>query len=826
MKLLKLGISFLLLSFILNLNLIGSFFYNEDIYTIKNDENFELNNYTPFKIHFDLSNLNVKRKDNKMKQLKQSIIKSGKIFNQLLKTNEKFNISSNYNLERICNLEELKGFKLNTSSIDLIIIVVFQDLKKNAISNSTICIFHPKNKRPLLSILYLSKNILSITKEEQITTITNRILFILGFDFFTKSERKMGNYVQSYNNFQLKRAYYKYNGYSSKGYMFFLNVYNKQLIGNVAYKDWNKNIYEGIMADSKRRTLVFNEFVLRYLQNLNYYSVNMDLCGCTLNGNCSIDFLPYEIYVSLKSNLLYCMKNDVYNKKCLITNYIPININDKKFPNIKSKKQRNYFISDKCLNENFNSEGINQNLLYLNQLKKTYQELELISPKYDKFCKCYPKTVFFKNKMQKSRNEEIYTNFKITNKNITDSKYIVYSFITNYRNNHVITMKKVLNWSKIPILKYSFNPNFLFYEAEDNFNIETISNINKYTVYRAILKGTHIGPKDEAYYLYLQMKKKFPNDYNFMFESYFMPKEEDKIIKKFKNYNLTEDNLWLCKESFGSLGIGIKILKTYDNFINCKGIISRYLHNPHLYNKKKYHLRIYIVQTSIIPLKIYIYNEAKVIRASRNYQSNLTKIDNRKSFITNNAVNYGKKGYKGDILTNKLEEIIEKEGGNWDEIWNKIEDLSIKLIISNYENDYNQMKYFKLNNGIIFRYYGIDVLIDDSFKPWLLEANRYPYMHLNDKVNKINKIGFTTDLLNLLGIIPYNHDNGNLLEDEVKCNFKNDIEEMINNAFCEFNRPQGKLKRIFPVKETLNNYKKFFSNPGDENLALWKAIEE
>ena len=227
MKLLKLGISFLLLSFILNLNLIGSFFYNEDIYTIKNDENFELNNYTPFKIHFDLSNLNVKRKDNKMKQLKQSIIKSGKIFNQLLKTNEKFNISSNYNLERICNLEELKGFKLNTSSIDLIIIVVFQDLKKNAISNSTICIFHPKNKRHLLSILYLSKNILSITKEEQITTITNRILFILGFDFFTKSERKMGNYVQSYNNFQLKRAYYKYNGYSSKGYMFFLNVYNK-----------------------------------------------------------------------------------------------------------------------------------------------------------------------------------------------------------------------------------------------------------------------------------------------------------------------------------------------------------------------------------------------------------------------------------------------------------------------------------------------------------------------------------------------------------------------------------------------------------------------
>ena len=82
MKLLKLGISFLLLSFILNLNLIGSFFYNEDIYTIKNDENFELNNYTPFKIHFDFSNLKLKKKDTK---IKKSIIKSGNLFNQLLK---------------------------------------------------------------------------------------------------------------------------------------------------------------------------------------------------------------------------------------------------------------------------------------------------------------------------------------------------------------------------------------------------------------------------------------------------------------------------------------------------------------------------------------------------------------------------------------------------------------------------------------------------------------------------------------------------------------------------------------------------------------------
>ena len=57
------------------------------------------------------------------------------------------------------------------------------------------------------------------------------------------------------------------------------------------------------------------------------------------------------------------------------------------------------------------------------------------------------------------------------------------------------------------------------------------------------------------------MKKKFPNDYNYMFESYFMPKEKKIIEKKFINYSQSKKNLWLCKDSNGSLGLGIKFLK-------------------------------------------------------------------------------------------------------------------------------------------------------------------------------------------------------------------------------------------------------------------------
>ena len=41
-------------------------------------------------------------------------------------------------------------------------------------------------------------------------------------------------------------------------------------------------------------------------------------------------------------------------------------------------------------------------------------------------------------------------------------------------------------------------------------------------------------------------------------------------------------------------------------------------------------------------------------------------------------------------------------------------------------------------------------------------------MDFYDEVNKINKLDFTQSLLNLLGFVPYNHINGELLEKDIQ----------------------------------------------------------
>ena len=91
-----------------------------------------------------------------------------------------------------------------------------------------------------------------------------------------------------------------------------------------------------------------------------------------------------------------------------------------------------------------------------------------------------------------------------------------------------------------------------------------------------------------------------------------------------------------------------------------------------------------------------------------------------------------------------------------------------------------------------------------------------------DEVNTKNKIGLSTDIFNILGLIPYDHSNDIPVENK-KCYFKDKDEEMINEAFCEFSRPQGNLELIFPVKETLSYYKKFIKDY-DENIKLWNLI--
>jgi hypothetical protein len=567
----------------------------------------------------------------------------------------------------------------------------------------------------------------------------------------------------------------------------------------------------------------FNEFTLRYLQNLKWFRVNMNICGCSLKGECSFGVFPYEIYINPKNYQLYCYRNDVFNNKCIINKntYFPY---QKKYKSNKFNSYKNYFRRKFCRNYDIKYD-YNENILYRSTLMKknfSEQELTLISPKINNYCKCHLKTIFFYNEEDNNFNKGVEKNYDLEKLRITDLNKVVYGSFSPYNSKHSITFKKVLKYNNISIINSEYSPNILWSFLESDNKYELLSHLNKYSIIRDSHFGYDLGNKKIAYEYYIDYKRKFPNDFDYMPETY-LPNQKDLIKNKFNNYTFIKNDLWLCKKMDGSLGSGISFIKDYNDFTKCNQLITRYIHNPHLINNYKYHIRIYNFISSFIPLKIYIYKEGQIMRASHEYKIDLNSTEDRQAFITNAHINYGKEGYEEDISLEEFKLIIIKEGGNWTYIWEQMKDICIKTIITIYDKEYNMIKNFAKTDSKSLFYLGMDFMIDENYKVWLLESNKSPFMEEYDKVNRKNKIGLSTDIFNILGFIPYDHSNNLPLENN-NCDFRNKEEEMINNAFCEFNRPRGNLELIFPIKDTLSYYKQFFIKDYEENVRLWNLL--
>ena len=121
-------------------------------------------------------------------------------------------------------------------------------------------------------------------------------------------------------------------------------------------------------------------------------------------------------------------------------------------------------------------------------------------------------------------------------------------------------------------------------------------------------------------------------------------------------------------------------------------IVQKYVAKPHLINETKYDLRIYVLLTSLHPLRIYLYDEGLVRFASNTYSSDSKSLSDVFTHLTNYSINKNSSTY----LPNEDSEV--RQGHKWtlSSLWqhftelgidNKpvleaIKDLVIKTIIS------------------------------------------------------------------------------------------------------------------------------------------------
>jgi hypothetical protein len=268
-------------------------------------------------------------------------------------------------------------------------------------------------------------------------------------------------------------------------------------------------------------------------------------------------------------------------------------------------------------------------------------------------------------------------------------------------------------------------------------------------------------------------------------------------------------------------------------------LITKYIENPHLIYGKKYDFRIYILITSVNPLSIYIYRQGLVRIASEKYSLDANKLTSRYIHLTNTVVNKANKEYIfNDSIDSELgnkwslkayQKYCEKMGIDFEMIFDGIKDIAIKTILSindklnkGEEVKYTHKNFYHRNYHNLF---GFDFILDDDFNVYLLEVNDGPSLSLYDNMDRDIKTKLMADTFNLIGIVPFAHDETQKPMDEVY-EYNNRSEEEVDYALCEFSRPKGNYERIFPVK---NNFKKYIHIFGNyltkENKLLWDKIE-
>ena len=773
--------------------------------------------YHPFKMRFDFSKMKQSKNIGLVEKLDGMLSQVSKVFSQIFNIKNSKLIQTDLSPEHFCdkNIDLFDNQIKKGIKADLLIYPFFVSNQTKKVS-SNLCVNDLVTKRPIIAKMMFNENI-NFTKTEEMDNlfiqITHQIIHILGFN------RNVFRSLRLLLNSRL--VFYSLKNINEKTYGKWLSTFLEKSHIKINYDIMNVN--------RNNRMLFFSAQTLIILQRLNWYQINLSLCGCSLNGNCEYLKHPIGIYISKYSNNernAHCFLNGNLNQKCSLLNdtYIPNSILLK----VNENKYSNYFDGNHCINRFLTLEP---------SLPKISNEqvIHLLYPKENGKCKNKQRTIFFyypdylavTNRDLKGYKIEPYT---IKNKNMT----IYFSYIPTSMVDYPPVVK-TLKYNKIPEHSNFLNPNFISHFFTVQKLAEIYGTFGKYSVINTLINIKKLlDNKDNLYLNFRKKAKEFPNDFQFVPESYVKSKDLNIMKKKFKNYKQKENDLWIYKPPLGLQGVGIKFMKSEKDFLKYS-FISKYISNPHLLYGKKYHIRMYVVITGILPLKIYIFDEGQVMRPANNYSYDLSKIENKTASFTNGHLNFHKPGYNPNATLDTeegsewsiktLSRFIERNNGNWTEVWNKIKDISVKTILMAFDESQRTMleDFPNLRRNNIVHRFGFDIMIDDNLKPWLLEVNAVPGMALYNIINVNNKIRLETDYLNLIGMVPFDHFTQEPLDKEI--NFKNKVDELIQLSICEFERPHGGLERIFPVKKTLNYYKQFIKYHDEYNKALWEFIE-
>ena len=267
--------------------------------------------------------------------------------------------------------------------------------------------------------------------------------------------------------------------------------------------------------------------------------------------------------------------------------------------------------------------------------------------------------------------------------------------------------------------------------------------------------------KDSLAVNYARMKAKHGHEmFDFMPRSYIVPQDKDELVEAMtlssKPMIIKPPN-WFC-------GIGIKLINKIED-IPCKNnkmVVQEYIDDPFLINGTKFDLRLYVLMTGVDPMKIYMYDEGLVRFATAPYTNDPEQISNNFIHLTNYSVNKGNtdefvhnenpgsyEGHKWNLKT--LWKYLEEELGiDWRPVWEKTKEICVKTVLCGQEHMKPEFEKQLKSDYNCYKLWGFDVFYDSKLKPWLIEVNNIPSLHINPVDSFVNR-PMVAEMFNIVG---------------------------------------------------------------------------
>ena len=270
-----------------------------------------------------------------------------------------------------------------------------------------------------------------------------------------------------------------------------------------------------------------------------------------------------------------------------------------------------------------------------------------------------------------------------------------------------------------------------------------------------------LGRKDNLWRNLTKLQLKHAREeFNFLPQTFVLPADYEAFNYKWDSGDTNKR--WIRKPLASARGIGVELVQRFSDIPKDKPmIVQQYITNPLLVDGYKCDLRIYVYVTSFDPLRAYIYKDGVVRFATEKYSNSPESLSNQFMHLTNYSINKTNpnfhlttngsqaEGHKWTL--NAFWRILEQKGIDTNRIWEEIKSIALKTIISAESCINTCIKNNIKYKDSVHELFGFDIMLDEVYKPWLLEVNISPSLHSVSEFDVSLKAPLVANLLTLAG---------------------------------------------------------------------------